>query len=119
MHTILWVLEGVFEINCCIFINRGVREWKEELEWVLFLAGNLPNTRFLCNQQKVYEKVRDYALKTFEVLACEGMARVDIFLKDNEEILVNEINTIPGFTRISMYPKLWEASGVSYAELVD
>jgi D-alanine-D-alanine ligase len=47
------------------------------------------------------------------------MARVDFFLKNGEEIIVNEINTIPGFTRISMYPKLWEASGISYRELID
>ena len=65
------------------------------------------------------KKVQDYALKTFKALCCEGMARVDFFLTDNEEILVNEINTIPGFTRVSMYPKLWEVSGVSYMELVD
>ena len=47
------------------------------------------------------------------------MARVDFFLRNDEEIIVNEINTIPGFTRISMYPKLWEATGVSYGELID
>ena len=47
------------------------------------------------------------------------MARVDFFLKDNGKIFVNEINTIPGFTKISMYPKLWEASGISYTELID
>jgi D-alanine-D-alanine ligase len=44
---------------------------------------------------------------------------VDMFLKDNGDIVLNEINTIPGFTRISMYPKLWEASGISYGELID
>jgi D-alanine-D-alanine ligase len=65
------------------------------------------------------ELIRQLAIKTFTVLCCEGMARVDFFLRNNEEIIVNEINTIPGFTRISMYPKLWEASGVSYGELID
>jgi D-alanine-D-alanine ligase len=65
------------------------------------------------------ERVRALAVRAFTVLCCEGMARVDMFLRDNDEVLVNEINTIPGFTRISMYPKLWEASGVSYRELVD
>ena len=65
------------------------------------------------------EKVRALALRSFSVLCCHGMARVDMFLRDGAEVLVNEINTIPGFTRISMYPKLWEASGVSYPELVD
>jgi D-alanine-D-alanine ligase len=68
---------------------------------------------------KVTKKVQDYAIKTFKALCCEGMARVDLFVKDNDDIIVNEINTIPGFTRISMYPKLWEASGISYSELID
>jgi D-alanine-D-alanine ligase len=65
------------------------------------------------------ERVRQLAIKTFTVLCCEGMARVDFFLRNGEDIIVNEINTIPGFTRISMYPKLWEASGISYSELID
>ncbi len=47
------------------------------------------------------------------------MGRVDFFLKKNDDLLVNEINTIPGFTSISMYPKLWEATGISYPELID
>ena len=52
-------------------------------------------------------------------LYCEGMARVDFFLRDDKEVIVNEINTIPGFTKISMYPKLWESSGLSYTDLID
>ena len=67
----------------------------------------------------VSERIRELAIKTFSVLCCEGMARVDFFLRNGDEIIVNEINTIPGFTRISMYPKLWEASGISYSELID
>ena len=67
----------------------------------------------------VSERVRALALRAFTVLGCEGMARVDMFVKDMGEVLVNEINTIPGFTKISMYPKLWEASGISYSQLVD
>jgi D-alanine-D-alanine ligase len=47
------------------------------------------------------------------------MARVDFFVSDNRDIIVNEINTIPGFTKISMYPKLWEASGIPYPDLID
>ncbi|MDA0748851.1 MAG: D-alanine--D-alanine ligase [bacterium] len=65
------------------------------------------------------QKVQELAVRTFQVLCCEGMARVDFFLRGEDEVLVNEINTIPGFTRISMYPKLWEASGVPPSELVD
>jgi D-alanine-D-alanine ligase len=65
------------------------------------------------------EKVRALAVRAFTVLCCDGMARVDMFLRSNGDVLVNEINTIPGFTKISMYPKLWEATGISYQQLVD
>jgi D-alanine-D-alanine ligase len=64
-------------------------------------------------------QVQELAICTFEVLACSGMARVDFFLRDDGKLFVNEINTIPGFTNSSMYPKLWQASGVSYSELID
>lgn len=67
----------------------------------------------------IVSRVQDIALRTFQALHCEGMARVDLFLRGDDEIIVNEINTIPGFTRISMYPKLWEASGIPYPELID
>jgi D-alanine-D-alanine ligase len=63
--------------------------------------------------------VRDLAVRTFQLLECAGMARVDFFLEHATEALyVNEINTIPGFTTISMYPKLWEASGLPYHALI-
>ena len=65
------------------------------------------------------ERIRRYALDAFRAIGCEGMARVDFFLRGDDEILLNEINTIPGFTPISMYPKLWEASGIPYAKLID
>ena len=67
----------------------------------------------------IINKVREIAVKTYKALCCEGMGRVDCFVKNNGEVIVNEINTIPGFTKISMYPKLWEASGISYPELLD
>ncbi len=65
-------------------------------------------------------QLQAYAVQAFTALECEGLARVD-FLVDGQSgaIYVNEINTMPGFTRISMYPKLWEASGIPYPELVD
>jgi len=65
------------------------------------------------------ERIRDLAIKAFKTLCCEGLARVDFFLKAGGDIIINEINTMPGFTRISMYPKLWEASGISYTNLID
>jgi len=68
---------------------------------------------------RTIREVQDLAIRTFRALCCEGMARVDFFVRKDGEILVNELNTIPGFTKISMYPKLWEASGISYGELID
>jgi D-alanine-D-alanine ligase len=65
-------------------------------------------------------EVRRLAVAAFEACRCEGMARVDFFLEDpGRGFLVNEVNTIPGFTPISMYPKLWEVSGLPYAALLD
>lgn len=64
------------------------------------------------------EAARALALRTYRALRAEGMARVDMFLV-GDELMVNEINTIPGFTPISMYPMLWQASGLSYSELID
>jgi D-alanine-D-alanine ligase len=63
--------------------------------------------------------VRRMAVEAFRAIDCAGMARVDFFLREPDDVIVNEINTIPGFTPVSMYPMLWEASGVSYGELVD
>ncbi len=65
------------------------------------------------------KKIQGLALKAYKTLNCEGMGRVDMFLKENGEIYINEINTIPGFTNISMYPKLWEISGISKTKLLD
>lgn len=67
----------------------------------------------------VRERVRELAIKTFKVLSSEGLGRVDCFLKKDGCLLVNELNTMPGFTKISMYPRLWEAAGVSYPELIN
>lgn len=64
-------------------------------------------------------QVRDLALKTFATLDCFGLGRVDFFLTADGKFWVNEINTMPGFTRISMYPSLWKASGISYPDLIE
>ncbi len=69
--------------------------------------------------KKIRRRIMDLAVKSFKALNCEGMGRVDFFLKKNGQVIVNEINTIPGFTDISMYPKLWEASGISQPKLLD
>ena len=67
-----------------------------------------------------FENIRQMAITAYKVIDCAGMARVDFFVeKGTDDIYLNEINTIPGFTSISMYPKLWEASGLSFPQLVD
>jgi D-alanine-D-alanine ligase len=65
------------------------------------------------------ERLRDAACRAFDALDCAGLARVDFFLRPDGGIVVNEINTMPGFTPISMFPRMWAASGVDYPELVD
>lgn len=63
--------------------------------------------------------IQELAVKSCKVLCCEGMSRVDFFLTKENKVIINEINTIPGFTKISMYPKLWEISGIPYSRLID
>lgn len=69
--------------------------------------------------KKTIQRVQEMAIKVYTTLYCEGTARVDLFLKKDGTIYVNEINTIPGFTSTSAFPKLWEASGLSMTEVVD
>ena len=64
-------------------------------------------------------KIRKAAVESFLITECRGMARVDFFLREDNTFILNEINTLPGFTKISMFPKLWDASGLPYAELLD
>lgn len=69
---------------------------------------------------EVTEKVRELAVEAFKVLNCYGLARVDIFVTDDNEVILNEINTMPGFTALSMTPVLWKATdGTTYPELVE
>ena len=78
----------------------------------LIIPANLP--------PEITRRIQELAVVAFLAVDCAGMARVDFFLdKDTGELYVGELNTIPGFTPISMYPKLWEASGISYSELID
>ncbi len=78
----------------------------------LEIPANLP--------EQLIKTIQELSVHAFKALYCEGMARVDFFLdKNTNELYVNEINTIPGFTKISMYPQLWEATGMSYSELID
>ena len=69
--------------------------------------------------QETIERIQDLAVRAFVGGECEGMARVDFFVRDDGEVLLNELNTIPGFTATSVYAKLFEASGISYADVLD
>lgn len=64
------------------------------------------------------DKLRSAAVKVYQSLGCAGMSRVDFFLQEDGDIVFNEINTLPGFTKISMYPMLWGATGISYGDLL-
>lgn len=68
---------------------------------------------------KKEEEIKNTAIRIYELMGCKGLSRVDFFLKESGRLIFNEINTIPGFTNISMYPKLWEESGLKYEELID
>ncbi|PIW11464.1 MAG: D-alanine--D-alanine ligase [Candidatus Infernicultor aquiphilus] len=122
-------LEGAREIECSVLGNDEpqtsvVGEVKPAGEFYdydskyidqatqLIIPADLP--------EEVSEKVRKIALCAFQAIDAAGMARVDFFVtKKENKIYLNEINTIPGFTSVSMYPRLWEASGISYPELID
>ena len=70
--------------------------------------------------EAVSDKIREVAVRAYRLLGCSGLARVDFFVtEDDHKVVLNEINTLPGFTSISMYPKLWMAMGLSYGELLD
>lgn len=69
--------------------------------------------------EQTAEQVRELAVRVYKAMGCRGLSRVDFFVKSDGEVVFNEINTIPGFTSISMYPKLFEASGIPYSDLLD
>ncbi len=136
-------LKDAFQYDSKIIIEEGV----EGREIECAVLGNeypiasipgeiIPNSEFYSYQSKYIDaksvskipavisrqkikEIQNLAIKVFKTLDCEGMSRIDFFLKKNGRILVNEINTIPGFTEISMYPKMWQANGLSLPELLD
>jgi len=68
---------------------------------------------------EVSAEVRELAVRTFEAVGCEGLGRVDVFVTPENRVIVNEINTMPGFTPFSMYPRMWQESGIAYPDLID
>lgn len=116
------------EVECSVLGNRSpsascVGEIKPHHDFYSYEAKYLdPNGAELIIPAQlphaVAETVRRLAISTFQAIECLGFARVDFFITTDDKVYVNEINTLPGFTSISMYPKMWEASGLAYTDLV-
>ncbi len=116
------------EVECAVLGNEHPKasipgEIISQKGWYSYESKYLDETGAILEipaklNDKQAEMVRQTALKTYRVLECSGMARVDMFLKPDDTIIVNEINTIPGFTNISMYPKLWEYTGIPQKVLI-
>ncbi len=85
-----------------------------------YIAGKSQTLAPADLEREIIEEVKEMAVRGFKILNCEGMARADFLLqKGSKKLYINELNTIPGFTSISMYPKLWEADGLPYSQLLD
>ncbi|MGL4483943.1 MAG: D-alanine--D-alanine ligase A, partial [Anaerovoracaceae bacterium] len=84
-----------------------------------YISGGSKTTIVKDLKEEKLESIQKTAIEIYKALNCSGMARVDFFLKDNGELIFNEINTIPGFTKISMYPQLWMDMGLTFTELID
>jgi D-alanine-D-alanine ligase len=121
------LLEGV-EVECGVLGNRDpiasvVGEIVAHAEWYDYSAkydeGGMDLVIPARIPPEARERVRALSVKSFVATECEGMARVDLFVTPRGEVVVNEINTIPGFTATSVYAKLFEASGIPYGELLD
>jgi len=121
-------LRGIREIECAVLGNDNPKasvcgEIVPSNEFYDY------NAKYIDSASKIYipakldkrieRKIQSTAIRAFTILNLSGMARVDFFLTKKNAIYINEVNTIPGFTSISMYPKLWEASGLPYTKLID
>ena len=116
------------EVECGVLGNRNpiasvVGEIVAHAEWYDYSAkydeGGMELVVPARISKEADERVRRLAIESFVATECEGMARIDFFVRPDGEVIVNEINTIPGFTETSVYAKLFEATGISYAELLD
>lgn len=117
------------EIECAVLGNSNpvasvLGEIKPASEFYDYEAKYVSNDSVLCIPASLPEstadEIRAYAVKAYIALGCSGLSRVDFFVqKSDGKVLFNEINTLPGFTPISMYPKMFEASGIPYAQLID
>ena len=104
-------------VSVCGEIDSGAEFYDYEAKYVTDTSVSYIPARI---PENVAEQVRDLAARVYTAIGCRGLSRVDFFVKfENNEIVFNEINTLPGFTSISMYPKLFAASGIPYSELLD
>lgn len=98
----------------------AVREGRDFYDFdAKYLDGSTDITVPAELSERVYDQIRALAVAAFEALSCEGLARVDFFVTPDDRVLVNEVNTMPGFTPTSVFPRVWAASGLDYAALVD
>ena len=103
--------------SVCGEIDAGAEFYDYEAKYLSSSASFYVPARI---GEDVSEQVRETAVKVYRAMECRGLARVDFFVRrDDQEVVFNEINTIPGFTSISMYPRLFAASGIEYPELID
>jgi len=102
--------------SVCGEIDPGAEFYDYETKYVTDTASYYITARI---SDESSEKVRSYAVEIFKALGCRGLARVDFFVKENGDVIFNEINTLPGFTPISMYPKLFIYGGMTYPQIVD
>ena len=117
------------EVECAVLDDKEVKastvgEIQAAEEFYSFDAKyNMPESKTIIPaeiKEEQIETIRKLAIKAFKAIDGKGLARVDFFIdKETEKIYINEINTMPGFTKISMYPKLFEAVGISYSDLLD
>lgn len=103
--------------SVCGEIDAGAEFYDYEAKYLSSSASFYVPARI---DEAVSELLRETAVKVYRAMECRGLARVDFFVRrDDQEVVFNEINTIPGFTSISMYPRLFAASGIAYPELID
>jgi D-alanine-D-alanine ligase len=126
--VIVEALSAGMEVECSVLGNDDAAasqpgEIVIESDWYDFEAKYTPGGMELIAparlEEGVRERVRELAVEVFHAAGCSGLARVDFFVEDGERVLVNELNTMPGFTETSVYPKLWEGSGLPMPQLVD
>jgi D-alanine-D-alanine ligase len=127
-RVIVEAFSGGMEVECAVLGNEDPDasqpgEIVVNADWYDYDAKYKPggmDLQFPARlDESVRERVRELAVEVFKLVDCAGLARVDFFVEDGDRVLVNELNTMPGFTPTSVYPKLWDLSGLPFPELCD